>query len=510
MGERQHRGEKRRIKVEANAGRVREAILRWLDGERARTVVVGVSGGLDSMVLAHALHGCALARGLNLHIAHFDHALRAESAEDARFVEAWAIERNLPFHCARWEQNGRFRNGLEAAARTARYRYLAEVARAVAHPADNPARFPVVVVAHHEDDQAETVLLNLARGAGRGGLVGMQAECPLPEQGAGRRVRLVRPFLGLPRRALRDYAAIHGVAWREDLTNAFPNRPRAAIRHKVLPELERILPGATSHIARSADADASIRAQVERLRALMLVACMPEHDAEQRAVFSVAALRTLGLTDRAGVIGQGLREVFPAHFDGDHMALARLAEFVDRPPRAGGPWPLVGDLVYSVVGAPCGEVPRLVVHLAQRLPLQPDHPWLDEAFRREISRHVVAGPDTFCRAGWCLRVEEAAIPTHLAGDPWQAWIDAGCTSGLALTTPQRGMRFSPLGMLGRTRALGDFFTDRKIPAALRVGWPLIVDAASGSVLWVCGLALSHVAAIGPQTARALHLAWARV
>ena len=80
---------------------------------------------------------------------------------------------------------------------------------------------------------------------------------------------------------------------------------------------------------------------------------------------------------------------------------------------------------------------------------------------------------------------------------------------LLLATPRRGQQFAPLGMEGRHKHLGDFFTDNKISVALRAGWPLLLDGASGEILWVCGLRLAHSARIRPDTKRIFHLKWSK-
>lgn len=482
---------------------VRRAIGSMLDQERAHTLVVGVSGGADSMVLAHTLCCCAPAYGLHLHIAHFDHGLRPESVADAEFVAQHAARWNLPFHAARWDHGGRFPGGMEAAARKARYRFLAGVARDVTPPNEHP----VVAVAHHQDDQAETALLNLVRGMGYRGLVGMRDSGPMPEQGKGRRVRLVRPFLYVTRQTLRDYAMAHSLEWREDATNAVPDRARTIIRHNVLPELERIRPGAAGAIANFAAVDADISAQLERLRAMMLTVCLVESVPGERAVFSIAALSTLDFVDRSGVINQGLGQVFPQHWTWGIEVADRLAAILDRPLRAGGPHPLVRGLAYTILGGTRTDEPRLAVHLSDLLPIEPQHPWLDERFQPYFARLHLGAQHYLGWGGWRLVAEEQASWDGRAGDPWEAWLDADRAVGAALALPEPGMRFAPLGMEGHTRALGDFFTDRKVPAALRPGWPLIVDPATGEILWVCGLAVSHHAAVRPETRRVLHLRW---
>ena len=183
-----------------------------------RPLVVAVSGGADSMALWGLL--AALQRW-QLIIWHLDHGIRPEAGRDAELIRQCSLPGER--RCERAEIPGLARAwkcGLEEAGRRFRYQRLAEVAAAVGAP--------VVVTAHHQDDQAETILLNLVRGCH--GLVGMPARRPLVPG-----IQLVRPALGIPRAALRAWATQQGIGWHEDATNADQTYARNRVRHAVLP-----------------------------------------------------------------------------------------------------------------------------------------------------------------------------------------------------------------------------------------------------------------------------------
>ncbi len=193
--------------------------------------LVAVSGGVDSVVLLHAL----LAVGMRkLIVCHFNHRLRGRaSAADARFVQALAARLGLECETgaadvtALAKAEGR---SLETAAREARYRFFAETARR--------RRCRTLFLAHHADDQVETFLFNLFRGAGRAGLGGMAPESL--RSVAGTRLRLVRPLLGIWRSEIEAYAAARRLRHREDASNRSLIPTRNRIRHELLPLLERL------------------------------------------------------------------------------------------------------------------------------------------------------------------------------------------------------------------------------------------------------------------------------
>ena len=192
-------------------------------------LLVAVSGGRDSVVLLDGLHRIGEACGLELIVGHVDHGLQGEESDgDRRFVQALAEERGLPCVDRRVDPDGarragssRARPSLEEAARRVRRAALEALAE------EQGARH--VVTAHHLGDQAETVLLRLLRGTGPDGLAAM---APVDDTG-----RWLRPLLGTPPEALAEWAREHGLAWREDATNADRRFARNRLRHDWLPGL---------------------------------------------------------------------------------------------------------------------------------------------------------------------------------------------------------------------------------------------------------------------------------
>lgn len=201
-----------------------------------QTVLVAISGGMDSMVLLHLLLTLAETWELDLLAAHFDHRIRPESAADAEWVAGICRAWGVPLEVG--AATGRLVG--QAAARAARYHFLEEVATRCG--ADR------IATAHHADDQAETVLFRAIRGGGVSGLVGIPA----------RRGRIVRPLLPFWRVEIERYARRAEVPFREDPSNLSPTYARNRIRHEILPRLEEIVPGAARSLvtlASSARAD---------------------------------------------------------------------------------------------------------------------------------------------------------------------------------------------------------------------------------------------------------------
>ena len=211
--------------------RLANALIRCLGPHES--VVCAVSGGVDSVVMLHALHQVNRRKrlGLTLHAAHIDHGLRDDSAEDAEWVGTLAGRLGLPFTGRRVYVPAllrRERSSIEEAARKARYNALEQMAIDLGATC--------VAVAHHADDQAETVLHHIIRGTGMAGLAGMAAARPIRDESP---VLLIRPMLEFTREEIEDYAGARGLEFREDSTNLDVSLTRNRIRRQLLPLLGR-------------------------------------------------------------------------------------------------------------------------------------------------------------------------------------------------------------------------------------------------------------------------------
>ena len=211
---------------------------RFLSGV-PQPVLAAVSGGKDSMCLLHVLHTWGKANCVEVVAAHFNHHLRGETADrDEAFVKQICAEWEIPCVCgsgdtrAYAEQEG---FSLEEAARVLRYRFLEETRLQKGCVS--------ILTAHHADDHAETMLLNLLRGTGLQGLTGIPAQ----------REHIFRPFLQVTRAELEAYATKHNIPFVEDETNALDDAARNVLRHKVLPVLKELNPRAVENMSRTAE-----------------------------------------------------------------------------------------------------------------------------------------------------------------------------------------------------------------------------------------------------------------
>jgi len=215
-------------------------------------VLAAVSGGPDSVCLAHFLAQMARRKRLTLELFHVHHGLRGRPADrDADSVLALGRALGTPARVARARVRAVAKArglGLEEAGRRERYRLLAARAKS--------GRFSVVAAGHHLDDQAETVLLHLLRGTSLEGLGGIA-----PKRALAPGVTLVRPLLPLTRAEVRLYLDLHGLASREDETNDDPGFTRNWVRAKILPLLETRAPGVKERLSAIA---AKVRAATGR------------------------------------------------------------------------------------------------------------------------------------------------------------------------------------------------------------------------------------------------------
>ncbi|MCW1970562.1 MAG: tRNA lysidine(34) synthetase TilS [Anaerolineae bacterium] len=269
-------------------------------------MVIAVSGGADSLCLCECMRLVAKTLPIQPLVAHFNHQLRgAESAADAEFVQAFAEARDLPVQIGHGDVAAHAQHArvsIEVAARQLRYDFLTQVA--LAHAA------PFIGLAHHADDQAETLLLRLVRGTGVAGLQGMRPISPLPTPNPHtEHIKLLRPLLRTPRADIEAFCNEHGLIYRQDSSNNDPHHLRNRVRHELLPLLSQYNPGirtVLANLAETAAEDTDIvniatQQTFEKLR-------LPEADGESLRL-NRSLWRGLSIGLQRATLREGVRRV---------------------------------------------------------------------------------------------------------------------------------------------------------------------------------------------------------
>ena len=395
---------------------------------------VGFSGGPDSSALLHALAALPAARARGLAAIHVDHGLRADSAAWAAHCVALCAALEVPLTITRVSVARDGGDGLEAAARTARYAAFSD-----ALPAGG-----VLALAHHRDDQAETVLLKLLRGAGPEGLGGMRP------QRAFAGGWLWRPLLDLPRRVLADYAAAHGLACIDDPANAEPGLARGFLRHTILPQLARHWPDPAQALATSAALSREAAAHLDSEAATALITLQ----AGAAARLDAACLDAVGWC------------ALPAALRGLVLERWLHAQGLPAPTRAQR-----ATLEHQLVSARSDRVPRVA--------------WRGAEVRAWRGRLYAMPAPTDPPRGWRLDWCGALLPLPgggtLALQPQSVALDPP----LRVRQCRDGERLRPAGDR-HTRTVHDLFQQWGVAPWLRARCPLIEDA-DGNLLAVADL-----------------------
>ncbi len=459
--------------------------------EADECIVVGVSGGPDSVMLLHVLKTLPL--HLKLHVAHLHHGMRGADADaDANFVAALAAKWGLPCTIERADVPAvarREKLPLEEAARRVRYAFLGQLAQHVAAHK--------IAVGHNADDQAETVLMHLLRGAGPAGLRGMTPLTRLrdyrllttPTDFAPELV-LIRPLLATPRAAIADYCQEHALETRFDLSNLDTTLFRNRLRHEVLPYLADINPRIAQRLQYLAEV---VRADYELLQEFVSVAwdalLLEAHD--DALVFDLhnwraqpLALQRALIRCAAGTLRRTLRDVDFVHVeDAVHVALNGVT---------GAEATLPHGLRLTV------GYTTLTIADQRALNLPAEQPWLPP----KTSMPLPIPGTLELPNGWTLQTQPAAhwdLATIAANrHPFNAWMDAAVLADApCLRTRQAGDRFCPQGLGGAEVRLSDFLINLKVPHPWRDHLPLV--EAGGRILWVAGLRLAETALVRPET-----------
>ncbi|TKS61957.1 MAG: hypothetical protein EWM72_00083 [Nitrospira sp.] len=420
--------------------------------------MVGVSGGPDSVALLSLLHRLRPSWSLTLTAVHFNYGLRgAESDGDQEFVAAFCRELEIPLSSRRLDVRGRARGtSLQAAARDLRYRAMTDIAKECG--ADR------IALGHTADDQAETVLLWMLRGAGLSGLSGMPAI---------RDGKFIRPLYETKRQDILAYLQSAELSFRQDSSNAKPLYLRNRIRQELMPVLKRLVPSSVDALCRLADVcREDDRFLDEQLAALCSTRIRQE--IEEGWSIERAFVRELPRALQRRLVRDVLRRCDALHRPAGLCAVERILHSVTAKGTFRG---MAAKSIRLVVGK----------DLVQFIPS--GHRDLSHEQRDQVVPKILAVPSqvTWAGTGQTIRAQQLARSHVRAAAQGRNCIivDADRVSGpLVVRAWQPGDRFHPLGMKGRSKKLQDFFTDLKVSTTTRRKVPVVV--APKGIVWVVG------------------------
>ncbi len=452
--------------------RVQEIIQDHRMLEVGQTVLVAVSGGADSMALLHSLWRLREPLALQLYVAHLNHQMRPNAAEDANFVET--VARNLGLRCICDTQDvptyrRQHKLSPEDAARRVRYAFLRATATHL--------RADRIAIGHTADDQAETVLLHLLRGSGLRGLCGIP-----PVRGA-----IVRPLLHVSRTDILDYLQMHRLLFREDPSNTQRRYSRNRLRLDILPALRQHFNPRLSHtLSRTAQLLAEDEAALQAMAHQHFLAARKATTSGAIALQN-AVLMSLPLALQRRVFRQALTEVMG---DLHGITASHIASIV--------------ALMRSKVGNQRLTLPRGVV-----VERQYDVVLID----RQASTTVLHVDIPLLVPGVCrvealgVTITSAQIPRPALAGPFPSgdvtWLDAESVGqDVRVRTRRSGDRLHPLGS-GYAKKLKTFLIDAKIPQVLRDRLPLVVTRRG--IAWVAGVRPAEWAKVTSTTRTILRL-----
>lgn len=447
-------------------------------------IIAAVSGGPDSVAMLHLLARMADVRGWRMAVAHVNHQFRGEeSEEEAAFVESLAASLGLSCRIARidvpeWVR----RTGANAqeVAREARYRFLREAAEA-----DGAGK---IALAHHADDQAETVLMRLLRGSGASGLSGM------PIRRAEGSLELIRPMLRIYKQDLVELCAARGWEYRTDSSNLSTKYVRNRIRLELMPQLREYNPQLPEALNRLAgllrEDDDCLEREAQRIvdgwprektvpYALSRKEFLPLHVALQRRCIKLI-----------------LKYVFADGDSSDYTTVEAVREALLQEAKPSLRLNLPGGCTMV------REYDRVVFSRGRAVPAH--HAGEPQpVLWNETNRSGTVRWDSAVTLAWELRDTRPNEGWQPMSDGEAAFDADQLKTPLLLRARRPGDRMKPFGLNG-SKKVKDMYIDDKIPPSLRRRLPLLVDA-EGEILWIPGMRRSRHAPVGKTTSRILYM-----
>lgn len=455
--------------------------------DASKPLVVGVSGGVDSIALLHLLKDI----GARMIVGHFNHHLRLNALRDAQFVGALCRKLSLPFELGGAEVHvlaEEWGIGVEEAARRARYNFLFGLARQ--HGAQ------AVVTAHHADDQVETILMHFLRGSGLDGLAGMPYNGVLKSFDA--KIPIFRPLLEVNKAEILSYCAEHGLDYMEDETNQQNEAFRNRLRNELIPVLETYNPNFCTTVLRNIAAIQADHSLLLNLDQTAFEDCLEDYTPDGVLLRRDRFLK-LAKPLQGRVIRHAMKLTAPEQRNFSYELLQIMLGAIEE----GQTYlPLTDNLALWCVGQ------QIQILSAENGPILTGYPQL-----MPHSADLWETGSSFQLAkGWVLhrqvidREQYDDLDEVVKHNPLHAWVNSSKPDqALIVRLPTVGEAFAPLGMTTGRQKLSDLFINQKIPQPAREKWPLVT--VGDSIVWVVGLRIEHEYRLIDSDAPVLHL-WA--
>ncbi len=417
-------------------------------------VLLAVSGGIDSMVMAHLFLG----NGIETGIAHCNFCLRGmESDGDEELVRSFSAAKGIPFFSIRFNTKEYARQkkiSIQMAARELRYEWFEKTR--------SENRYRVIAVAHNLNDNAETMLINLARGTGIAGLTGIKATSGM----------IIRPLLFATRSRIEEYCHKNNIYYREDRSNTETKYTRNKIRHLVIPVLREINPSVEETLAQTS----------ERLAATNELASSLIEKIRQQASFS----------DGRDII----------------YKISRLEEIRNNDA-------VLFDMFrkYGINGSCAGDLKKVLKGRSGARIITPTHRIIKN--RNEIivspldekvfNEFRIDEPSDFHKLPGMTSVDvfDSEAEMKIPDSPDIAFLDYGkLTFPLTVRRWKKGDSFFPLGMK-KKKKLSDYFIDRKFPIGKKES--ILILESAGEIVWIIGERIDDRFKITPSTITVLRL-----
>ena len=406
--------------------------------DKSEKVLLAVSGGLDSMVMANLF----LVEGISFAIAHCNYGLRGEESDgDEAFVLDWADRHRVNCHVKAFDVSD---GSIQLNARNVRYQWFRELV--------SEHNFDKIATAHHLNDSLETILINLSRGTGIKGVAGISIK----------NVNVIRPLLFAERQQLYDYAMDHKLEWREDSSNMKTDYDRNLLRHDVVPELLKLNPSLFKNfgftVERLTYASDLVERKVEEVKSRFYTE--HEHGGRLDVSWMNTASDVLILSELLAPFG---------------VNYVTAKEIFEAKGKSGKSFPVPGWLIT----------------------MDRDAIFIDDEPEKVVEL-VIESEGAYDLNGAVIKVQGAVKEEVSFGSTNMAFLDGDKLNyPITIRSWKRGDKFQPLGMQGEKK-VSDYLIDTKVPLADKKG--VMVLESEGTIVWLVGMRISELFKLSGSTA----------